>query len=456
MAASAFALASVLLVAAAAQAWPPERTAGDLPTPQQLAWQDLELGMFCHFGPNTFMDAEWGDGKASPDVFNPSQFDARQWVAAAKDSGMKYLVVTAKHHDGFCLWPTRQTDYCVRSSKWRDGKGDVIREVADACHAAGIALGIYLSPWDRHERSYADNAAYDRHYMAQMTELLSNYGTVTEFWADGAGGEGHVYDWAAYYRHLKSLQPECLWAIAGVADIRWVGNEDGVAPESLWNVVDVGGQPYWWPAECDARIRRNWFWHPGDADTLKSVGALLEMYHVSVGHGAGLLLNVAPDDRGLLPDDDVKRLREWGDALRAIYARDVLAGKRVRGSSESKGHPARHALDGKLHTCWLAGPDDREASIEVTLDRPVVLDRFVMQEAIGLGQRIREYAVEVRNGGGWTRACAGTSIGHKKIDILEKTVTVHGIRLTLKGTAPPALRSFSAYLAPEAYRHSGD
>ena len=448
-------LAVLLALAAATSAWPPERPPGEAPTPEQLAWQDYELGMFCHFGTNTFHDVEWGDGTASPDSFNPTEFDPRQWVAAARNAGMKYLVVTAKHHDGFCLWPTEQTDYCVRSSTWRNGKGDVIGEVADACHEAGIKLGIYLSPWDRHEPRYADNQAYDEFYMAQMAELLTNYGEVMEFWADGAGGEGHVYDWEAYHRHLKSLQPKCLWAIAGVADIRWVGNEDGFAPDPMWNVVERGGKPYWFPAECDARIRKNWFWHPGDADTLKSVEYLLRMYHGSIGHGAGLLLNVAPDDRGLLPEPDVQRLQEFWHVIEAIYAEDLLAGKPIEASGAVSEHPAAQAVDGKLDTYWLAVEGDNIADIEASFGQPTTFDRVVTQEAIQLGQRIREYAIEVHDGQIWKRIHEGTSIGHKKIDILNEPVTAERIRLLLKAADAPGLRKFAAYLAPEEFRGTG-
>jgi len=446
-------IALMLLPLLAVYAWPPERPAGDTPTPEQFAWQDLELGIFCHFGTNTFHGVEWGDGTASPDSFNPSEFDARQWVAAAKDAGFKYLIVTAKHHDGFCLWPTGRSDYSVRSSKWRDGKGDVIREVADACHEAGIKFGIYLSPWDRHEPCYADNKAYDEYYMAQMTELLSNYGEVTEFWCDGAGGKGHVYNWDAYYRHLKKLQPKCLQAIAGVAEIRWVGNEDGFAPDPMWNVVERGGKKYWFPAECDARIRRNWFWHPNDANTLKSVEYLLKMYHGSVGHGAGLLLNVAPDDRGLLPEQDVARLKEFRAALAAIYKENLLAGSTVTVSSEAVVGSAQHVVDAGLSDVWQAVENNPEAWVEAMWPEPVTFDRFVTQEAIHLGQRIREYAIDVYDGAIWHRVHEGTSIGHKKIDILPEPIAARGVRLVIKNaTEAPGLRAFGAYLAPEEYR----
>lgn len=440
-----------LLSAQAVAAWPPERPAGDTPTPEQLAWQDMELGMFCHFGTNTFTDREWGDGTASPEVFNPEQFNPHQWAAAAREAGFKYLILTAKHHDGFCLWPTQQTDYCVRKSKWRDGKGDVVKEVAEACREAGLKLGLYLSPWDRHEPRYADNEAYDRFYMAQMTELLTNYGDILEFWCDGAGGQGHVYNWIAYRQTLNRLQPRCLLAIAGIPDIKWVGNEDGFAPDPLWNVVDVGGKDYWWPAECDARIRQNWFWHPKDANTLKSVEYLLKMYHGSVGRGAGLLLNVAPDDRGLLPEQDVQRLREFRQALDSIYGTDLAAGKSVTVSSAQSGQPASAVVDGDAATYWLAAADNPQAWIEIDLGQPTTFDRVVSMEAIQRGQRIRKYAIDLWDGTDWHRLHEGTSIGHKKIDLLPKPVTGGKVRLVFEATTGPGLRSVGVYLAPQQY-----
>jgi len=419
-------------------AWPAERPSGTRPTPQQLAWQDLEYGMFCHFGINTFNDMEWSDGTLDPGTFNPTDLDAEQWVLAAKNAGMKYLIFTAKHHDGFCNWPTAYTDYSVKSSPWRDGKGDVVREVADACHKHGIKFGFYLSPWDRHEPAYADNAAYDEYFKNQLRELLTGYGDVMEVWFDGAGGKGHVYDFDGYYRLVKSLQPDALTAIAGPADIRWVGNERGIAPDTLWNVQRIGGKPYWRPAECDVPIRRGWFWHPDNEDTLKSLDALLDIYHKSVGRGAVLLLNVAPDRRGRLPEPDVARLQEMWDVLRRDYAHNLLHTRPARSSSTLKDgtHPPSHAVDGDLDTWWQAEEGTRRACLEVDLGNPVRFDRVVIQEAIQLGQSIEAYRLACWSHGRWHTVTRGTTVGHKRIAIFEPTVASR-MRLYLTSRGGP-------------------
>jgi len=243
------------------------------PTPQQVAWQEAELTMFLQFGMNTFTDREWGEGNEDPKQFDPKALDARQWATVAKEAGFKYVILTAKHHDGFCLWPSQYTEHSVKNSPYKGGKGDVVREFADACRASGLKMGLYLSPWDRHEPSYGDSPAYNRHYVAQLTELLTQYGDVAEVWFDGANGEGpngkkQEYDWPAFYGTIRKLQPKALIAISG-PDVRWVGNEDGVARETEWSIQDANptfhpdarGGKVWWPAECDTSIRPGWFWH---------------------------------------------------------------------------------------------------------------------------------------------------------------------------------------------------
>ena len=372
--------------------------------------------MFCHFGINTFHDKEWSDGTLSPKTFNPTAFDADQWAQAAKRVGMKYLVLTAKHHDGFCLWPTKTTDYSVKASPFRGGKGDVVREVADACRKAGLKFGIYLSPWDRHEPTYKDNKAYDQFYMKQLTELLTQYGEVTEVWMDGAGGEGHVYDWPAYYKLVKKHQGGALTAIAGVSDIRWVGNESGVAPEKLRYVQEVEGKPYWWPAECDVPLRASgWFWHPNSEGSIRSLKDLDEIYHQSVGFGANLLLNVAPDRRGLLPDADVKRLEEMWAGVRAQYGGQNLArgAERIEYNSRMKGE------------------------LELRLPKKVTIDRALIREDLGRGQNIDHYWLERWDRVGWLPFAEGSTVGSKRLDRFPP-LTTDQIRLRYTTTGKEA------------------
>ena len=405
------------------------------PSPQQLAWQDLEIGVLIHFGPNTWMDREWGDGKADPAVFNPAQFDPEQWVRAAQAAGAKYLVLVAKHHDGFCLFPTRETKYGVASSPWRNGQGDVVREVAAACRKHGLRFGVYLSPWDRHEPAYKDPAAYDTHYAHQVEELASRYGELTEFWLDGAGSEGHVYDFTRYIRTLRTYQPNTMiFADVGLlpyADIRWVGNEDGTANEENWNVVDAYQILRWRPAEADTPLRDGqWFWHPNAEDKLKPLDKLMEIYHQTVGRGAQLVLGLAPDNRGLLPDVDVRRLGEFGAEVKRIYGQGLLKAENLAGS----GHP-----DSSI------GPENA-CQYVLRMPQPATFDRAVIMEDLTEGQRIRKYAILGRVGNEMRTIASGTTVGHKKIDIFPP-VTVDMLVLEVRGALGiPRIRKFDVYM----------
>jgi alpha-L-fucosidase len=426
------------------------------PTPQQLAWQDAELTMFLHFGMNTFTDREWGEGNEDPKLFNPTELDARQWVRVAKEAGFKYLILTAKHHDGFCLWPSRYTEHSVKNSPWRDGKGDVVREFADACREARLKMGLYLSPWDRHEPTYGDSPAYNRHYIHQLTELLTQYGEVAEVWFDGANGEGpngkkQEYDWQAFYGTIRKLQPKALIAISG-PDVRWVGNEDGVAHETEWSVQEPNPtfhpgvqHPVWWPAECDTSIRPGWFWHRKEDTQVKSLFHLLDIYFQSVGRNSVLLLNVPPNDRGLISDPDIARLREFRAALDRMFAHDLARGKHARADSAAPGHAAQRAIDGDPATFWMPREDAPTTPLEVDLGTPTAFNLILTQEFIAEGQRVEAYRIEAETEAGWKELYRGTTIGHKKLDRFP-TVTARKVRLTLlQSRACPQIRAFGIY-----------
>lgn len=402
------------------------------PTPEQLAWQDLELGMFCHFGINTFCDQEWGDGTDSPQRFNPTSLDARDWIATAKEAGFKYFILTAKHHDGFCLWQTETTDYSVRSSPWKDGRGDVVAECAAACAEFDMPFGLYLSPWDRHEPSYQDKAAYDDFYIRQLTELLTGYGPLVELWFDGAGSEGREYDWRRIMALIKECQPQAMIFNMGAPTIRWVGNEDGVAPYPCWNAATAAREsmftkdmakwlaetPPWVPAECDVPIRKQtWFWHPNDEDSLRSLDQLMEIYYRSVGHGTNLLLNVAPDDRGLIPEVDKRRVLEFGGEIRRRFSKPIA---KTQGEGEE---------------------------IELSLPEGSLVDHAVLMEEIAQGERIREYALLARTDAGWKRLVEGSAIGHKKIDRFTPLRTDRLKLAIRRADDTPLIRGFAAFCA---------
>jgi alpha-L-fucosidase len=421
------------LPAAAASAGP------DLPrpTPEQLAWQEMEFIAFAHFGINTFTDREWGDGKEDPRLFNPTEFDASQWVGALQGAGVRLLILTAKHHDGFCLWPSRYTEHSVKHSPWRGGQGDVVREVAAACRKGGLKFGIYLSPWDRHERTYGDSPAYNEYFRNQLRELLTGYGDVAEVWFDGACGEGpngrrQEYDWLSYYRLVRQLQPRALIAISG-PDVRWVGNENGLARENETSVQPVGKAPWqrewfagreriWHPAECDVSIRPGWFYHAGEDGKVKSLERLLDIYYKSVGRNSVLLLNVPPDRRGLIHENDARRLAELGAELQRRFGRS------------------------------LAETNGQGSPVVLALEEPARLDHAILMEDIRHGERVKEYALEVRTDGAWTELHRGVVIGHKQI-IRLASVEAAQVRLrVLKSDQPPVIRKLAVFQTGPAGR----
>jgi len=420
---------------------------GDIrPAPYQVAWQDLEFGVIIHFSTNTFLNQEWGDGSATPSVFNPTRFDPEQWMKAIRDSGAKYVVLVAKHHDGFCLWPTNQTNYSVKSSPWRDGKGDVVGDVARAARKYGLKFGVYLSPWDRHEPKYKDSAEYDNYYNAELEELATNYGDLVEFWLDGAGSGGHVYNFKKIIETLRTYQPNTVvFADTGLfeyGDARWVGNEAGVVNYENWNVIDRHGYRRWRPVEADTPLRNlHWFWHPNDEASLKSLDTLLDTYDKTVGRGAQFMLGLAPDNRGLLPDSDVNRLEEFGAALRKRQENNLVR-HRLPSTREDSA-----ALDGDQDTFWSAPTDSHHAQIEVNFDHPVTFDHALTMEWLNDGQHVEKYAIEVwiEADRSWKPIAHGEAIGHEKIDQFPP-VTTKRVRLNiLSSTAAAHIREFQLY-----------
>jgi alpha-L-fucosidase len=423
-----------------------------VPSAQQLAWQQMELIGFIHFTVNTFTNREWGLGTEKESVFNPSELDARQWVSVAKEIGMKELIITAKHHDGFCLWPSAYTTHSVIQSPWKDGKGDVVKALAEACKASGLKLGIYLSPWDRHEPCYGTNA-YNQYYMNQLTELLTNYGEVSEVWMDGAKGENAKnmeYDFKAWRALIRKLQPNALIFSDAGPDIRWIGNENGFAGETNWSTINnenlvIGkadgsylnrGDPNglkWIGGECDVSVRPGWFWHASEDLKVKSPRQLVDIYYKSVGRNAVLLLNIPPNSKGLVSDEDIASLREFRSILDETFKRDLSAGGKIKASNTRLDHEKfspSHLLDDNLDDYWATDDSVKEAMLELILPGKQTFDRLLLQEPVRFGQRISEFKVQVWIGEEWKEISGGSTIGYKRL-LRFSPVTTNRVRILI-------------------------
>jgi alpha-L-fucosidase len=447
--------------AAAAGARSAPNTYGPVPLPRQLRWHELEFYGFLHFTVNTFTGKEWGYGDEDPSIFDPSAFDADRIVESLAASGMKGVILTAKHHDGFCLWPTKTTDHSVRNSRWRNGKGDVVQDLSHAARRAGLKFGVYLSPWDRNNAQYG-RPEYIDIYRRQLRELLTNYGPIFEVWHDGAnGGDGYYggarerrqidrrtyYDWPKTWDLVRSLQPDaCIFSDIG-PDIRWVGNEKGIAGETCWATFDPVGEDggvaapgfvrtkdsgtgtrhgkRWLPAECDVSIRPGWFWHERENDKVKTPETLLDLYFKSVGRGASFLLNVPPDRRGLIHDNDAAALRAFGKALNATFSKAVAA---------------RAKKDG-------------EASREIVLElpSPTPFDIVRIREAIRYGQRVEAVAVDAWTDSSWREIGSATSIGSCRLIRLSAPVTASKVRLrVVQSPVEPLISEFALFRSASA------
>lgn len=444
---------------------------GALPSKAQVAWNDMEYYMFIHFGPNTFTNQEWGHGDEDPKVFNPTHLDARQWARTAKAAGMKGIVITAKHHDGFCLWPSKYSTHTVRESAWKDGKGDVLAELSAACKEYGLKFGVYLSPWDRNHPEYG-TPNYNKVFANTLNEVLSGYGPVFEQWFDGANG-GNIkqpYDWNLFHSVVYKNQPNAVIFSDVGPGCRWVGNENGIAGTTNWSTLNVdgftpgaGAPPReslnegdenggkWVPAECDVSIRPGWFFSPETNDKVKSVSALLDIYYASVGRNANLILNVPVDRDGLIHPNDSTRLMELRRVLDASF-KNNLAKKAVITATNTRNNEAvktAHLNDGNNATYWAATDGAANTTITLTYKKPVTFNRLVLQEYIALGQRVKRFSVEIMENGSRKEIANETTIGHKRILRLPEYTTAQVRIHILESKAAPVISEVQLYDAPE-------
>ncbi|MCU0468257.1 MAG: alpha-L-fucosidase [Arcicella sp.] len=391
-----------------------------LPNARQLQWQAMETNLFVHFTVNTYTGKEWGDGTESPQIFNPVDFDAHQWTKAAKEAGFKMIILTAKHHDGFCLWQSKYTTHSVKSSPWKNGKGDIVKEVSDACREAGLKFGVYLSPWDRHEPTYGTNQ-YNDYYKNQLRELLTNYGEVSEVWFDGAKGENAKdmkYDFQGYWNIVRQLQPNAVLFSDIGPDVRWVGNEKGFAGETCWSTITTDGMDIgkadekylntgdangksWITPECDVSIRKGWFYHESENTTVRTPQNLVDLYYKSVGRNGLLLLNIPPNRRGLFDDTDINAIKEMRSILNETFEKNLAKGKAIYSLT-----------DNKLNTVITLQPNQ---IWELNFKQPVQFDRVLLQENIAKGQLIESLTIQYWDGTTWQNLCNATTVGYKKL-----------------------------------------
>ncbi|MGN1368903.1 MAG: alpha-L-fucosidase [Aristaeellaceae bacterium] len=460
-----------------------------VPSPRQVALAQMEFYAFIHFTVNTFTDREWGDGSESPAVFNPAQLDADQWVSAVKSAGMKGLILTCKHHDGFCLWPSRHTAHSVAASPWKNGQGDVVAEVAAACRRAGLRFGVYLSPWDRHDPRYGSGKPYNDYFVAQLTELLTNYGDIFAVWFDGACGEGpngkkQVYDWPRYYETIRRLQPGACIHVCG-PDVRWCGNEAGDTRAAEWSVVplrtqdtekikeasqqsddaafrqrkisaadqDLGSRELlrdepelvWYPAEVNTSIRPGWFWHASEDDAVKPLEKLIDIYEKSVGGNATFLLNIPPTSDGLLHENDVRRLQEFGQYLANCYGSNLTDCALSLTASPAAPEHGIDCIRTSDERYYLPLSEGEPAEIVLRWKEPVTFRRIVMMEQITQSQRVERWGIDVLRDGQWQEIAAGQVIGYKRIVALMPT-TACAVRIRIEDARlAPTIKFLGVY-----------
>lgn len=430
------------------------------------------MAFFFHFGPNTFTNSEWGDGRADPSVFFPANFDPRQWISVAKSSGFSRVILTAKHHDGFCLWPSDYTDYSIRSSKWRDGNADVVGELAAAAREGGVQLGIYLSPWDRHERSYGKTVEYNEYYLGQMNELLTRYGEIKEVFLDGAKGEREKdmdYFFDIWFNVIHQLQPGAVIFSDAGPDVRWVGDEAGVAGSTCWSSFNTsaakigdtdplysqGGDQQghdWVPAECDVSIRPGWFWHESEAP--KSALTLLDIYYKSVGRNCLLLLNVPPNSSGLISEEDIQVLQEFSRLRNSIFSNNlaknaVVTASSTRGEAGNSPFDGHHVIEEGIYTYWAPAEHQTGWILYIDLEKTIYFNVLQVREPIQMGQRIISFYLDILNAcGEWQKAVNGTTVGYKRL-LLFPRIEARYLRLVIeRARADPLISYIGVHLDP--------
>ncbi|MBT4959952.1 MAG: alpha-L-fucosidase [Flavobacteriaceae bacterium] len=450
---------------------------GPKPTKRQLEWQKMEYYAFVHFNMNTFTNKEWGFGDEKPSQFNPTEFDPNQWARICKEAGMKGIIITAKHHDGFCLWPSKFTEHSVKNSIWKNGKGDAIREISDACKKYGLKFGVYLSPWDRNHSEYGKES-YITYFRNQLTELLTNYGEVFEVWFDGAnGGSGYYggsneerrvdkrkyYDWENTVKLVRDLQPNAVIFSDGGPDIRWVGNEKGYAHDTSWSTIYrdsvYGGMPdynrfskgqkngtHWIPTETDVSIRPGWYYHPEQDNQVKTLTKLREIYYSSIGKNSSLLLNIPVDKRGIIHENDAKELIKLKNQIDKDFKTNLILNKKSKSNQFFIiKNNSNNINDGDNKTYWSPNKNPSNWSVNFTLDNKIKFNTVLIRENIPLGQRVVSFKIEINDKGKWKKIKEGSTIGNKRI-LTFPHIETNNIRLTvLESKATPQISEFEIY-----------
>lgn len=459
-----------------------------VPSDNLLMYQQMEVIGFIHFTVNTFTNKEWGYGDEKPDVFNPSQLNVEQWVKVAKAGGIKQLILTAKHHDGFCLWPSEYTEHSIKNSPYKNGSGDIVSEFANACRKHGLKVGLYLSPWDRNHKDYG-SLAYVLYYKNQLKELLTQYGEINEIWFDGAnGGDGYYgganekrkidpktyYDWEDIFSLAKELQPNIkIFSDIG-PDVHWIGNEKGFAGFTFWSTIntenliignsdtkylntgDPEGQS-WIVGQCDVSIRPGWFYHKAEDNLVKTSQELMDIYYKSVGRNAILLLNLPPDQRGLIHENDVQALKDFKQIVDETFSADLAKGKTTQTNNyrlNNKKFASANAVDNDNETYWATDDSIFPAELIIKLPNETQFDRIIIQEPIKFGQRISQFKVEIKNRMGWETVFEGTTIGYKRLIRINPVSTTEVRLKIIEANNTVAISNFGLFKSSEKENNS--